>query len=204
MNEPASIIFERSTIVKAAEVLSRGGVAILPTDTIYGLHCSISRLKAIERIHRLKKRDISRGLVLLAADLRMAETLVEFWPGKSWEILSLLWPAPLTAILPARRGLPEIIAPRRAVALRIPAFDLLRSLISLLGEPLVSTSANLSGKLPLNRISEIKTLFPGLDAYFSRRGRAAISPSTIVDFRQVPPALVRPGRAKWPPSESFG
>ncbi len=188
----------RSLAARVAAVLASGGVAVLPTDTIYGLHCAASRLDAVERIRKLKGRSRGIGYILLAADARMAERVVSRWPGEARGILSRLWPAPLTAILPARRRLPAALAPRGAVAVRVPADAALRALVAAVGEPLVSTSANVSGGRPLARIGDIERAFPGLDAYVSRRGRSPAAPSTIVDFRRARPSLVRRGAVEWP------
>ncbi len=184
---------------KLAALLAAGGVAVLPTDTMYGLSCAASRADSLERIRRLKGRRRGAGFILLVSDLAMASSIVARWPGNAREALGRIWPAPFTAILPARPALPPSLAPRGAVAVRIPARESLRRLVAALGEPIVSTSVNLAGKPPLGRIGEIERAFPGLDAYVSQRGRAAARPSTIVDFRVAPPALLRVGRVPWPP-----
>jgi L-threonylcarbamoyladenylate synthase len=130
--------------------------------------------------------------------MEMADSLVARWPGGSRSLLSGIWPAPLTAILPARKAVPEILASRRSVALRIPAHEELRALVEALGEPLVSTSVNIVGRAPVTRIAEAQRAFPGLDAYLSRRGRATALPSTVVDFRFGEPRLIRRGVFRWP------
>ncbi|MDD4857333.1 MAG: L-threonylcarbamoyladenylate synthase, partial [Candidatus Krumholzibacteria bacterium] len=172
-----------------------------PTVTIYGFHCAASRLDAVERIRMIKARAGRSGFILLAGDLDMAGNLVARWPGSSEAILAGAWPAPLTAILPARRTVPEILAPNGAVAVRVPAHEHLRALIMALGEPIVSTSVNAAGRAPITRIADTRRSFPGLEAYISRRGRASGSPSTIVDFTSRIPRLVRAGAYRWPAGE---
>jgi tRNA threonylcarbamoyl adenosine modification protein (Sua5/YciO/YrdC/YwlC family) len=194
---PASGHLDRSRIRAVAALLAGGGVAVLPTDTIYGLHCAASRREALERIRKLKGRGAKSGFILLAADMAMVERVVARWPGESRRLLGNVWPAPLTAILPAGAALPRIISPGRKVAVRIPARDDLRALIAAVGEPIVSTSVNLVGKAPMRRIAGIRRTFPGLEAYLSGTGRAPASPSTIVDFTSVRPRLVRAGLYRW-------
>lgn len=186
---------------RLAALLAAGGVAVLPTDTLYGLSCAASSAEAIERIRRLKGRRRGAGFILLASDLEMVSTIVARWPAGARETLARIWPAPLTAILPARRGLPAALAPRGAVAVRVPARAGLRRLVAALGEPVVSTSVNRAGRRPIGRIAEIERSFPGLDAYVPQRGRAAARPSTIVDFTVAPPVLARAGRIPWPVRE---
>lgn len=189
---------EGRRITQAAGVLSAGGIAVLPTDTLYGFHCAASKRDAIDRIGRLKGRRGSAGYIVLASDLEMADALVSRWPWGSRAALSAIWPAPLTAVLPASSRVSVAVAPRGSVAVRIPALDELRRVIRALGEPIVSTSVNVSGRSPMTRIAEIRERFPGLAVYLSRRGRPSRIPSTVVDFTGSEPRLVRPGRRPWP------
>ncbi len=189
--------FSCAAVEKVAATLAAGGVAVLPTDTIYGFHCAASNIAGVERIQKLKIKIGKGGFILLASDIYMADELVSGWPGSSRKLLSSIWPAPITAVLPARRKLSPILAPRGKVAVRVPARTELRSLIAALGEPLVSTSINISGRTPMTRIGEIKRAFPGLDAYLSQKGRQAGQPSTVIDFTVHPPRLARPGKYRW-------
>ncbi len=187
---------ERAMIRCVADILLSGGIVVLPTDTIYGLHCIASRPDAIDRILALKGRT-KPGFIALASDLEMADSMVREWPGASRALLAKIWPAPLTAVLPASSDVSTVLSPRGAVAIRIPAFDELRSVGRTVGEPLVSTSVNVSGREPLTRIGEIMTEFPGLGAYIAQRGRPRTIPSTIVDFTAGRPRVVRKGSYRW-------
>lgn len=190
-------LLTRSLAARVAAALAAGGVAVLPTDTIYGFHCAASSAGAVKRIRALKRRASRSGFVLLAADAAMAERIVARWPGGARAILARIWPGPLTALLPARKGVPPALAPRGVVAVRVPGRADLRALVAAIGEPLVSTSVNVSGGRPLARIADIERSFPGLDAYVSKRGRTSRIPSTIVDFTGDAPALVRSGAIRW-------
>lgn len=199
MEEPLRGYLTRSKIEKIAAVLRDGGVAVLPTDTIYGLHCAASDMQAVRRIRRIKERGGVTGLILLASDIEMVDHLVSRWPSGTREILSGIWPAPLTAILPASESIAPSLAPKGRAAVRIPALPELRRCIELTGHPLVSTSVNVSGRRPMTRISEIMKKIPGLAAYISQRGRPSSKPSTIVDMTASPPSIIRIGRYHWPP-----
>ena len=170
MEKQVNGYLEGRNIDKVAAILRSGGVAVLPTDTIYGFHCMYSNKPSVDRIMSLKGRSRSAGLILLASSLGMADRLVGRWPAGARDILGSLWPAPVTAILPASRRIPAALRPKGGVAVRIPAMDSLIELIKKTGEPLVSTSVNRSGKPPLVKIGEIKRIFPGLEACISRRG----------------------------------
>jgi tRNA threonylcarbamoyl adenosine modification protein (Sua5/YciO/YrdC/YwlC family) len=195
MEEALTGYLEGRNIGRAAAVLRGGGVAVLPTDTIYGLHCVCSDRNAVERIRKIKGRSRSTGFILLASSVGMTDTIVSGWPGGSRKILAGLWPAPLTVILPAAKTVPSPLRPKGGVAVRIPAVPALLKLIEKTGAPIVSTSVNLSGEKPVNRISDIREGFPGLDAYISRRGSGGLIPSTVVDVREGGALILREGKA---------
>ncbi len=194
MEKEVTGVFGPGRVDETVEILSSGGIAVLPTDTIYGLHCVASDQAAVKRIIGIKHRGDRPGLILLASDISMVDRIVSEYPDdyRSW--LGGIWPAPFTAILPARKGIGPVLAPEGKVAVRIPDHPQLRRVIGLLGEPIASTSVNRSGEAPLTRIKEIRKSFGGLDIYLSRQGRGFSSPSTIMDCSQVPPVLVREGR----------
>ena len=185
--------FENVDLRVLAGILSGGGIIAIPTDTIYGLHCIFSNEGTLRKLIGLKGRDINKGLILLASNVNMVDGLVSFWPGDSRVGLSSIWPAPLTAILPASENLNPFVAPGGKVAVRVPSFKRLVELIDMLGEPIVSTSANKSGAPPTSSMREVEKQFPDLDAYLSRRGRHAKSVSTIVDFTIGEGRVVREG-----------
>ena len=124
MEEPLRGYLSKAMATKVAAVLRDGGVAVLPTDTIYGLHCVASNKEAVGRIRKIKGRGGGRGFILLAAGMEMADRLVGRWPLGARELLARIWPAPLTAILPASEKLDPALAPQGIVALRIPDFHM--------------------------------------------------------------------------------
>jgi len=204
MEKPVKGYLEGRNIDKVASTLSSGGVAVLPTDTIYGFHCVYSNRPAIDRIRRLKGRSKSTGFILIASSLGMVDGLVGKWPMGARDILASLWPAPLTVILPAADNIPAVLRPDGGVAVRIPDLASLTALINRTGEPLVSTSANLSGQPPLNRIAGIISMFPGLDAYISRRGSGGRTPSTLIDLTGGQARIIRQGTIAGRAASAFG
>lgn len=196
METPVTGYLEGATIERVAGILLAGGIAVLPTDTIYGLHCLTAREGAVEEIRALKART-EGGFILLASDLAMADIYVGDWPGNSRAFLSEAWPAPLTAILPASDAAPMIIVTGGTIALRVPALHTLRDVIRMAGGPIVSTSVNRTGEKPMEKINDIRLVFPGLGAYIARRGKSHALPSTLVDFTSATPRLVRAGRYRW-------
>ena len=194
MEKGLRIPLDRGGVEQIVKALLSGGVVVLPTDTIYGFHCGVFKRDAIERILKLKGRSVKKGLILLANDIEMVGRVISEWPYNSKATLSNIWPAPLTAILPASSSLPDYVVSDGKVAIRVPDRQWLREIISLVGEPLVSTSVNKSGTKPITRIREIIEKFGGLEIYVSSRGRQSGKPSTLDDFTGKVPLTVREGR----------
>jgi L-threonylcarbamoyladenylate synthase len=166
-------------VAAVAAVLSRGGVALLPTDTIYGLHAVAANDAAVARVAQLKGRGDDKPFVVIAATPEQLRAFGADVP----EALDGLWPAPLTAVV--RRG-------GGTVAARVPDLAWLRKLLASTG-PLVSTSVNRSGDPPISSLDEVaKELTAGIDAAIDA-GRREGEPSTIVDFTGATPHILREG-----------
>jgi Putative translation factor (SUA5) len=162
-----------------ADILQGGGVALLPTDTIYGLHAIATDERAIARIAAMKGRSDDKPFVTIAASIDQLRALGAVVP----EPLPSVWPAPLTAIL---------MAGETTIAARIPDVGWLRALLTRTG-PLISTSANHSGEPPITSPETIDaTMQDALDALLDLGPREG-KPSTIVDFTGSEPRLIREG-----------
>ncbi|HEX7192254.1 MAG TPA: L-threonylcarbamoyladenylate synthase [Thermoanaerobaculia bacterium] len=174
-----------------AEVLRGGGVVLLPTDTIYGLHAVATDDRAVGRIAAMKGRDEAKPFVVIGASMQQLRDIGVEFPERANEVLQSLWPAPLTAILPLR--LP-VAASRGAatLAVRVPDLDWLRALVAICG-PLASTSANLSGEpaveTPEMLSHGIQTSLDGIVDGGPLKGE----PSVIVDFTGDSTRITREG-----------
>lgn len=133
---------------KAAAVLKKGGVAILPSDTVYGLAASVKFPKSVKRVARIKGRKQTHPFSIFVFGwgelLRHSKNRPAYFSK-----LKTLLPGPYTFVLPARAGLPKLCVSKGRVGLRWPDFPLLNKLVKQTGAPLVATSANRTGKPPL-------------------------------------------------------
>ncbi len=174
-----------------AATLNASGVVILPTDTIYGLHGAAADRLAIERIVATKERDDGKPLVVLTADLDQAIGAGAVIMPDVRDVLSEIWPAPLTAILPLRR---RLAASREmdTIAVRVPSCEWLRKLLVMTG-PLASSSVNRSGRPPAHRPEDIDSAIAEAADLVLTGGSIAGLPSTIVDFTSGEPRVVRQG-----------
>lgn len=172
--DPSDAVLE-----ELAAVLKAGGVALIPTDTIYGLHAVATDAQALARIAATKNRPSDKPFVIIAASIDQLRALGAAVP----QLLETIWPAPLTAILTSRET---------TVAARIPDLPWLRSLLTRTG-PLISTSANRSGEPPITSTEMLDSdILNALDALLDQGPREG-KPSTIVDFTGSEPRLIRAG-----------
>lgn len=131
---------------KVAAVLQSGGTILYPTDTIWGIGCDIASEPAVQRIYDLKSRDFDKKLSLLVSDLDMLEAYTHHLPSRLHEVLGA-YDRPVTVIYAAPRGIPPyLLAPDGSIAMRIVQDDFCAEAIRMLGRPITSTSANVSGE----------------------------------------------------------
>ncbi len=129
-----------------AELLSRGELVVMPTETVYGLAADAADPKAVERIFTVKGRPQDNPLIVHISGLSMWEPLVESVPEGARRLAEAFWPGPLTIILKKSGRVPSVTtAGMDSVAVRMPAHPGALGLIEACGFPLAAPSANLSG-----------------------------------------------------------
>jgi L-threonylcarbamoyladenylate synthase len=174
-----------------AEMIDAGGVVILPTDTIYGLHCSATNEEAVETIFRIKERERGKPLLVLANSIAQVRAIGAIIDDDTETLLSSIWPAPLTAILGLQRPI-AASAGTSSLAVRIPALPWLRALCERCG-PLTSTSVNVTGETPLYSMKSLPDGVTTRIAAVVDAGPREGVPSTLVDFTSAPPKVLRAG-----------
>jgi L-threonylcarbamoyladenylate synthase len=137
---------EHSTLRYAADLLARGRVIAVPTDTVYGLAADPFNLSAIAAIYRAKGRPESRGLPILVNSIEQAMLLSRDVPVNFLRLAQKYWPGELTLVVDAAHRLPlKVTANTGRVALRWPRSAVISGLIEEFGAPITGTSANISG-----------------------------------------------------------
>jgi L-threonylcarbamoyladenylate synthase len=182
-------------LAEIAASLLEGAVAAYPTETFYALGAAAFSKRGVERVYRLKGRDRSKPLPLIASDLDMVARIAGPLPPPFARLAEEFWPGPLTLVLSAAPGLPEVlVGPGGTVAVRVPPPAWLRALVRELAEPLTSTSANLAGESPLDDPAEVAALVGDRVDWLIDGGRAPGGrPSTIVDLAGGAPRILREG-----------
>jgi L-threonylcarbamoyladenylate synthase len=171
-------------IARAVELLRSGEVVGFPTDTVYGLAALARDQAAVERVYEIKRRPAGRRLVVMVAAPAALRDLVRV-DARSRALMRRWWPGPLTLVLPTRDG-------EDALAVRIPRHAIALELLRKVGEPLATTSANLSGEPPALTGRDLAGL-AGLAAVIDAGAVQGGIPSTLVDLTGAEPLILRPG-----------
>lgn len=147
--------FDKEDMAEAVRVLKAGGVILYPTDTVWGLGCDATNAEAVERIYRIKRRQDSKALIVLADSEAMISRYVAEVPEVAWDVIELAT-RPTTVIFD--RGLnlaPNLLAQDGSVGIRLSREAFSSQLCFHLRKPIVSTSANVSGQPSPRIFSEI-------------------------------------------------
>ena len=152
----------KEEINKAVEILRKGGVILYPTDTVWGIGCDATNPQAVARVYEIKKRPDSKSLVLLADGVDMICRYVKEIPEMALQLIevndkpmTIIYPGAICGTAPEAGDNPgtgdrfslayNTVAADGTVGIRIPMMDFCREMCRILGRPVVSTSANVSG-----------------------------------------------------------
>ena len=177
---------------EVTRLLMRGGVGLLPTDTIYGLSCRAMDAAAVGKIHKLKNRSAHKPFIILISDIKMLD-LLSISPEQA-KITEQYWPGPLSVILSSQA--PDFLTLGTAsLAVRMPDSPNLIELISRTG-PITSTSANLEGEQPVQSVPAAQKLFGDKLDFYVDAGNLDNPPSTLAVIKDGKLEVVRQGAAK--------
>ena len=136
-------------ISQVAELFRNGGVIAYPTDTTYGIGCSIFSKRGLERIYQLKQRERKKPFSFICADLSEVARYAKV-SNYAFKILKRFLPGPYTFVLDASSIVPDLLTTKqKTVGIRIPANSICMAIVRELGHPIVTTSANISGENPI-------------------------------------------------------
>ena len=167
----------------AASVMRRGGVIAYPTEAVWGLGCDPFNRDAVMRVLQLKKRDPGKGLILIAGSELQVMKLLTSVPSNTRQLISESWPGPVSWLLPAEGLVPNwITGDHQSVAVRVSAHPLVVALCQKFDGPIVSTSANPSGRAPARDSLSVRRYFGrSLDFVLPGQTGGSKNPSTIRD-----------------------
>ena len=189
----------RQVIGRAAEILRSGGLVALPTETVYGLGANALDRDAVAAIFAAKQRPSWDPVIVHVAgpvsDNPMVAALVTEIPVPAQRLMERFWPGPLTLLLPRSSAVPDsVTAGRPLVGIRMPAHPVAFELIARAGIPVAAPSANVFGHIsPTTAKHVLDDLDGRIDAIVDAGPTRHGVESTVLDPREDPPVIYRPG-----------
>ena len=179
----------------AAQIIRKGDLVAIPTETVYGLAANGLNEEAVARIFQVKGRPADNPLILHICDAEQIDLYCRDVPPTAYQLAEKFWPGPLTMVLPAKDIVPKrTTGGLSTVALRCPASEVTRQIIRLADVPLAAPSANISGKPSTTTAQHVYDDHAGKIPLIIDGGACQVGvESTIVDLTENPPRLLRPG-----------
>ena len=177
-----------------ANELRQGKIAVIPTDTSYGIAADATREETVLRVFQIKRRPLTKPVSIFVSSIKMIKEyfIITDIVKKS---LSLL-PGKVTLILYPKNkdDFPKgIISQEGKVGVRLPPHPLPPRIVEALGKPITATSANISGKPPIYDAYEVKKELPNIDILVNAGKLPKTPVSTIIDIATTPPRILRQG-----------
>ena len=177
-------------VKKIVEILKKGGVAIIPTDTCYGIIADATNEEAVKRVFDIKKRPYDNPVSIFLSSKKDVYKYAEV--NELGEKFLNLLPARLTLIFKAKAKLPEpMIVKNGKIGIRVIKHVLPTLITKVLRKPITATSANIHGQPPCYASSELMNL--NVDLIVDAGELPRIPVSTVIDVTTVPPTILREG-----------
>lgn len=184
-------------IDKVVSLLKKGGLIIYPTDTVYGLGCDITNVKALEKIARIKKIKLAKAnLSFICNDLSHLSDYVKQIDTPTFKVLKRALPGAYTFILPGNNKLPRAFKNKKTVGIRIPDNNIIRDIVKQLGNPIVSTSIRDEDEV-LEYTTDPELIFEkwkNIVDIVIDGGYGGNLPSTVIDLSKDEIVVVREGK----------
>ena len=193
-----TILFTENTkenIEKAAEIIRRGGLLGIPTETVYGLGANALNADACRRIYEAKGRPQDNPLIIHVPDASWLSRYCEKVPESAYRLAEAFWPGPLTMILPKREIVPyRTTGGLETVGVRCPNHPVTLAVIAAADVPIAAPSGNTSGRpSPTSAADMLEDMDGKIDGIFDGGPCGVGVESTIIDLTCQPPRLLRAG-----------
>ena len=185
-------------IDRVTNILKDGGIIIYPTDTVYAIGCDALNVRAVERICRIKNINPQKAnLSIICYDLSNLSQYVKV-SNSHFKLMKKNLPGPFTFILPTNSNLPKIYKNRKTVGIRVPDNNIIREIVRVLGNPVLTTSVRDEDEIleyttdpeliAEKYKNEVNLIIDG--------GYGVIEASTIIDCSNEIPVIIREGKGK--------
>jgi tRNA threonylcarbamoyl adenosine modification protein (Sua5/YciO/YrdC/YwlC family) len=183
-------------IRQAVEIIERGGLVVIPTDSTYAIACHLDDRNAVERIRRIRQLDKKHNFTLVCRDLSEISTYARV-NNSAYRLLRARTPGPYTFLLRATQVVPRRLQhpSRKTVGMRVPDHAVVAALLNELGQPLMSASLILPGsELPETDAWEIREKLEHQVDLVIDAGNCGVESTTVIDMLDDVPSVVREGK----------
>lgn len=175
--------YDEADLKEAIKVMKEGGIILYPTDTVWGIGCDARNADAVKKIYDLKKRTDSKSMLVLVSSEGMLQRTVKEVPDIAWQLIDVAV-NPMTIIYDDAVGVaPNLIADDGSIGIRLTGEKFSSALCERMRGPIVSTSANVSGKPTPHNFHEIsKDVLEGVDyvCRYRQSEKTKATPSSII------------------------
>jgi len=183
---------DKEGIEKASQIIDQGGIAVFPTDTVYGIGCDPYNKESVRKIYEIKSRDISKPLPVLVYSKEIAEQIA-FFDKIAKKIAEKFWPGPLTIILKLTdENLKKSLNVSDKIAIRVPDHKCTLKLLEKCNF-LVGTSANISGHSSFTNPDECFNNIQKYDIFVDGGIITSLGESTIIEIENEEIKIIRKG-----------
>ena len=178
---------------RAKSILLNGGVIAFPTETVMGLGVVFDNFEAYQRLNKIKGRPEDKPYTMMVSSIEEISKYADV-SSNAKKVINKYMPGPITMLLKAKENVPTWVTHNTGIiGIRIPNHEVLLSLLKMVEKPLLVPSANPSGKAPATNINQVLIYFNNLLDYIIEINSAGEKPSTIVDFTNEDPVIIREG-----------
>lgn len=183
---------DKKAHIKTSQIIKNGGIAIVPTETVYGFAVDAFNVDAQKKVYKIKGRSQKKPLILMTKNLESAKPIIEI-PQKALKIAERFWPGQLTLIF-STTDLGKVISGGRTnIGVRIPNNEFMLKMLEVLDSPVFTTSVNISNKKSAKDIKET-LIFDDIVDIIVDGGKCKYSfESTVIDMVQYPYVIIRKG-----------
>lgn len=175
-------------------ILNNSGIAVIPTDTVYGLVGDATNENVIKKVFLIKQRENSKPLLILISNFDMLKKYVKNISSLELGIINKFWPGPLTIIFQNKKNLSDVLTANKSeIAIRMPNDERLLDLINKLDKPIIATSANIAHKKTITSIDLLEDKIKNNVDYIYDGGFLEDNPSTIIKVIDNKVIIVRDG-----------
>ena len=150
---------QNEEILEASNIIKDGGIVVFPTETVYGIGVDVLNNSAIEKLYNIKKRPHKKPISVLVSNFEMINKVAKEISEIEWKIIKNFFPGPLTIVLTKNESISDILTGgKETIGVRMPDNQIALKLIEYVGNPVATSSANISGEISGTDIKNIKKI----------------------------------------------